>query len=336
MKILISITIILFISVNLFAQLDKIKLLVSQGTDLHDQGNFNEAIAKYKAALDIDKNSTLANYELSYTYLAIEKYDDAIKYSKRVIKQNSDNLEPAYVVLGSSFDMKGKSKDAVKIYEEGLTKFPKSNLLNFNLALTFFNLHDYDNAEQASVNAIEANPTHGSSHLLLGKIMTIKGERVKALLSFYYFLMLEPDSKRSLNVFTNLKKMLKDGVEQHSENKINIQINSATTKDSIFGAAEIMVSLKGATRFTTDNKGKSDNEYFVETNKSLFSILGELKKNNTNIWWDFYVSKFYNLIKTNNCEAFSYYISQSSNSPEVSIWINNHQNEIQSLKNWLK
>jgi hypothetical protein len=70
MKLLISFTIGLCLFVNIFGQVDKINELVSQGTELYDQGKYGKAIAKYKAVLNIDKNSTEANYEISYTYMA--------------------------------------------------------------------------------------------------------------------------------------------------------------------------------------------------------------------------------------------------------------------------
>jgi len=336
MRLIFTLTLGLLLSGNIFCQEDKIKELVSQGTDLHDQGKYDEAIAKYKAALDIDKNSTLANYELSYTYMTTEKYDDAIKYSKRVIEQNTDHLQPAYVVLGSSLDMKGKPKDAIKAYEDGLIKFPNSNLLNYNLALTSYNIKDYDKAEQAAIKAVYAKPTHGSSHIILASVMKVKGERVKTLLSLYYFLMLEPNSKRSITNLNILKNMLNEGVVPQSGNDITVNIPSTASKDSLWGAAEMSVSLSSAAKHTDENKDKSNIVYFVETNRSLFSILGELKKDNSDIWWSLYVTKFYDLVQSKNYEAFSYYISQSTNSDEVKNWIANNPDKMQSFKDWMK
>ena len=104
MKKLTTAIICILLSINLFAQEDKVKELVQQGVDLHDLGKYNEAIAKYKAALDIDSKSNDANYEISYTYMTIGDYDNAIKYSSKVIKQNTTSQPEAYVVLGSSYD----------------------------------------------------------------------------------------------------------------------------------------------------------------------------------------------------------------------------------------
>jgi tetratricopeptide (TPR) repeat protein len=335
MRFLFTLTLSIFLGIQLFSQENKIKELVTQGTALHDQGKYDDAIAKYKAAIDLDENSTLANYELSYTYMVTKQYELGIKYSKKVLDQNSDNQQGAYIVLGSCLDMLDKHRKAISVYEEGLTKFPNSNLLNYNLALTLYNEKDYVKAEKACITAIKSKPSHGSSHILLAAIMQSQGNRVKSLLPLYYFLMLEPNSRRSVPNYNNLRNQLGLGVEKKNDQNINVNVPFSATTDSIFGAAEMMVSLLAASRFTEENSKKSDIEIFIETNKGLFSILGELKNDNTGFWWDMYVTKFYDLVQSNNYEAYSYYISQSTNSEEVKKWISDNSNKMQNLSVWM-
>ena len=336
MRSLITLILGLSFSISLYAQEDKVKELVSQGIQLHDQGNYEGAIEKYKKALSINKNSTSANYELSYTYMTIEKYDEAIKYSKKVIKLDSNNQIEAYTVLGTCYDMTGKPDEAIRTYEEGLSKFSENNLLNYNLALTTFNQKDYDKAEEAAIKAIKARPDHGSSHILLAAIMKAQGERVKSVLSLYYFLMIEPDSKRSAPNFINLKRQLGQGVEKQSDNKINVSISALSAKDSIFGAADMMLSMTAASNLADNSSKKTENGSFIESTKSLFNILGELKKDNTGFWWDFYVTKFNDLVNSDNTEAFCYYISQSAHSDEINNWISENSGKIRQLKDWLR
>jgi Flp pilus assembly protein TadD len=335
MKYLTTLTLGILLSFNLFGQEDKVKELVSQGVFLHDQGRYDDAIAKYIAALEIDKSSTTAMYELAYTYMTIEKYNEAIKYCKKVIEQNSNNQQEAYIVLGTSYDMSGYPDKAINAYEEGLSKFPGSNLLNYNLALTAYNQKDYEKAEKAAINAILIRPEHGSSHLLLSAIMESKGERLKSLLPLYYFLMLEPNSKRSKSNYLRLNDLLAQGVNQENNEKVNVNISLSSTKDSDFGAAEMMLSLLAASKYIEENKGKSDMEFFVETTQKIFSFLGEKKKENKGFWWDLYVTKFYNLVLSNNYEAFCYYISQSLNSSEINKWIEDNQDKMEKYENWL-
>jgi tetratricopeptide (TPR) repeat protein len=336
MKLLNAIALFLFLALNIYSQEDKIRKLIAQGTQLHDKGKYEEAIIRYKTALDIDKNSSLANYELSYTYMTMQKYDEAIKYSKRVLELNGGQQEHAYLVLGNSLDMTGKPKEAISVYEEGLMKFPQSNLLNYNIAFTAYNLGDYEKAEHSAINAIQINPTHASSHLILASIMQEKGERVKAILPLYYFLFLEPNSKRSLTIYRILRTLLSQGIEKKSDKEVNVEVPSSAIKDSIFGPAEMMLGILGANKYLEENIEKSEFEVFVQTNKSLFSVLSEIKKDNKGIWWDLYVTAFQSLVHSGNCEAFSYYISQSTNSDDVKSWMANNPTKMELLQDWLK
>lgn len=335
MRLLITLTFGIFFGLNLFAQESKINELVEQGIELHDQGKYDEAIAKYKAALDIDKNSTLANYELSYTCMHTQKYEEGIKYSEKVIKLNADNQHAAYVVLGSCLDLLGKPDKAIKTYEEGLKKFPVSNLLNYNLALTSYNQQDYDAAEKGAINAIVAKPTHGSSHAILAATMYAKEQRIKSVLSTYYFLMLEPNSYRSKINYDNLRNLLDQGVEKEDEKNISINVPLNSSKDDEFGAAEVMLSLLAASKHTEENSNKTDMDLFVETTHVFFSVLGELKNENTGFWWDFYVVKFDDLVQSDNYEAYCYYISQSLNLDDINSWISKNPEKMQRLKDWM-
>ena len=267
--------------------------------------------------------------------MVTKQYNNAIKHSTIVLKQNSTNQHEAYIVLGSSLDLAGKPTKAIKTYEKGLAKFPNSNLLNYNLALTAYNQKDYNKAEKAAINAIMAKPEHGSSHIVLSVVMQEKGQRVKSLLSLYYFLMLEPNTKRSLMNYNSLKNQLGQGVERKDEMNINVNVPISSSTSDDFGAAEMMVSLLAASRYTEENKDKSDIDFFIETNKGFFSILGELKKDNHGFWWDFYVTKFYDLIQSNNYEAYSYYISQSTNSELVNKWISDNSDKMEQLMEWI-
>ena len=76
-------------------------------------------------------------------------------------------------------------------------------------------------------------------------------------------------------------------------------------------------------------------ELFVESTDSFFSILGELKKENKGFWWDLYVTKFYDLIQTKNNEAFSYYISQSTDYENVSKWMDENSTKMKEFIDWI-
>ncbi len=335
MKSLILSILLFFTTISLYSQSSKIEELIFQGTQLHEMGKYNDAIAKYQEALLIDSNSTPACYEIAYTYLAMGKYNEAITYSKKVLETNNFLQSEAYIMWGTSLDMMNKPDEAIKVYETGLSKFPNYHLLSYNLALTNFNIKNFDKAETAAINAVNSKPSHASSHILLSAILSAKGQRVKSLLAMYYFLMLEPKSQRSAPTYYDLRRMLGQGVEKNKENGLNINLPPSIMKDKEFSSPEMSLSLIVAANLSGINKNKTELEIFVSTTKAFLESMSRFKENKTGYYWDFYVDKFSELIKTDNIEAFCYYISQSDKSSEVKNWISSNQNKIEQLKSWI-
>jgi tetratricopeptide (TPR) repeat protein len=263
------------------------------------------------------------------------QYNEAIKYCKSLIEQNAFNLEETYCLLGNLYCKAGKTENAVKTLKTGLARYPNSCSLNYNLASVLYNLKDYENAEKAAIKAIEIKRQDVGSHMILSSIMQAKGQRARSVLPLYYALMLEPKTVQAESNYKKLICQLKQGVEKESDKKINVYINPSSSTDKDFGAADMLIGLLVATKYMSENQYKSYMDMFVEINKGFFSILGDLKNDNKGFWWDIYVTKFYDLVQSDNYEAYSYYIAQSQNSEDVNKWIDEHPAEIQNLISWI-
>lgn len=329
-KLLITISLIFMFSF-LFGQNQGVDDLVRSGVELHDKGEYQKAIEVYKKALNIDPNSSLANYEIAFSYLAAKDYKNAEKFSKKVLDLGKDNLLGAYITYGNALDLQGKSSKAIKTYEKAIKDFD-NYLLYYNYAITCLNVGKTDKAYDAALKAISNNPSHASSHLILSKIMEKKGSRIKAMLPLYFFLLIEPNSNRASVEYNTLRNYIDHGVTQTSEKNINVVV--PMDKDPDFGAAEMMISLSKASNSLEENKKKTDLELFAENNESLFTILGELKKENSGFWWDFYVPFFYKMANENLAEAFSYYISQSKGE-QANEWLEKNNDEFERFKSWM-
>lgn len=329
-KLLITVSLI-FIFGYIYGQNQEIEDLVRKGIEFHDKGEYKKAIELYQKALIIDPNSSLANYEIAFSYFSDKDYKNAEIYSKKVIDQKDDNLLHAYITYGNALDMQGKTKKAIQIYEKAMKDFD-NYLLYYNYAVTCLNSGDIDHAYDGAVKAINNNISHASSHLILSKIMEKKGSRIKSMLPLYFFLLLEPDSERAANEYETLRNYIDHGVTQTSEKKINVVV--PMDKDPDFGAAEMMISLSKASNTLEENKSKPDLELFAENNDKLFKILGQLKKDNSGFWWDLYVPFFYEIANKNLTKPFSYYISLSKGD-DTNKWIESNKDEYEKFIKWI-
>lgn len=315
---------------------ETIEELVKKGIEYHDTGEYEKAIEVYKKALSLDGNSALVNYEIAMTYMYAKQYQSSLQHASKVIELNDQYLIPAYIAKGNSLDALGRSKEAIKTYNHALKKTGKDHMLYYNLGLTHYNQGNKKEAEEAVLDAIDSNPNHASSHLLLGYLMNDQGNKTQSILCLHYFLFLEPNSGRSLQAVRLLNNQFYGNVEQTSPTDISILLSpGAVDKKNEFGSTEMMMSLLVASNSLEENEGKTKEELFVTNTESFFKILGELKKKkNKGLWWESYIPFFYELAETKHLETYCYYILQSDNNNAVE-WLSANEKKIDEFNQWL-
>ncbi|MEM6262478.1 MAG: tetratricopeptide repeat protein [Bacteroidota bacterium] len=312
----------------------EVEALINEGVRYHDQGEYDKAIETYQKALSIDPQSALANYEIALTYFEKEDYANTVKHSDVVLNQKGDYMIPAYLINGSALDLQGRTKESIKLFKKAIKKTDGHYLIYYNLALNYFNLKDIDNAEEYVIKAIEKNPRHPSSHIMLAVIHDQRGNSVQSLMASHYYLLLEPGSQRSETALKMLQQNFSGNVTQGKGNNINIMLSSDS--DSEFMGAELMISMLEVSKTLDENKDKSEDELFIENTKAFFSVLGETKeKGREGIWWSFYVPFLYELAKSDHMETYCMFITQSGNENSEK-WLVENEQKVKAFEAWLE
>jgi tetratricopeptide (TPR) repeat protein len=303
---------------------------IIEGIKMYDKKDYEGALEMYKKALTSNPASVQAKYEIASTYLQLKDYNNTIKYSEKVIAANKDYVDQAYILKGSALDYLLKSQDAANTYKQAIKKFPKNQLLYYNLALTSFNLKNYKETDAALQQSLRLNPLHASSHFLLGLSMVTQGKRVQGMLALYNFLLLEPKSKKSAAVLQTLEDEWKKGTVKPASNKTTAKKDSGE-----FYTIDLMVDVLEAAKNNEVNKNKPAIVLFAENTNSFFTILGESKKDKKGFWWNFYVDYFYKLALNHHTEALCYYITQSKNGT-YDEWVKEKNNlkTMESFSEW--
>lgn len=330
------ISLIIICSSTLIHSQTSLEDYVQQGIQYHDNGEYDKAIETYMKALELNPKSTLVNYEIALSYFQKGNYKSAIEYSDNVLKQKSTHMLQAYLTKGSALDVLGKTKESIKLFEKAIKQKYGHYLLYYNLGLNYYNTNELDKAEENVIKAIELNSNHSSSHIMLANIHNNQGNSIQTLLATHYFLFLEPNSSRSIEAFQMLEENFGGNVSKDDTKPNTINIMLSVSDNNEFGAAEMMVSLLEASKSIEENKGKTDDEMFVENTESFFKIMGELKKEENNtIWWTFYTTFFYNLAKSSHLETYCNYISQSTNENSRK-WLVVKEDKLADFDEWLK
>ena len=113
---------------------------INEGIKLHDKGNYESAIQKYKYALDLDPGNSLALYELTLSYMVSKKNKECIKTAKKGLNNKSKLQKKFMVALGSCYSQLGEIQEAIKSFEDGLKMDPTDSHLHLDIAVTLSNI----------------------------------------------------------------------------------------------------------------------------------------------------------------------------------------------------
>ncbi|MEL6634019.1 MAG: tetratricopeptide repeat protein [Bacteroidota bacterium] len=324
-----------FLSHPIFAQ-STVEDYVKEGIRYHDNGAFDQAIDTYQKALELDPKSPLVNYEISMSYFSKGDYEKAIEHADIVLKQKDDLMMQAYLIKGSALDNLGEVRESVKLFEKAIKKTGEHYLLFYNLGLVHYKLSDWEAAEENILNAIDLNSNHPSSHLILANIHNQRGNKVQTLLASHFFLLLEPNSSRSLEVYQMLQTHFISNVARDADKPKEINIFLPAGGSEEFAAVELMISMLEASKSLEDNEGKTEDEMFVENTASFFKMMGEMKKKkSTGIWWTLYTPLFDDIARSGHIETYCKYISQSGNENSQQ-WLEENETRLDEFADWLK
>jgi Ca-activated chloride channel homolog len=123
------------------AQLNKLssvpeKKETRNGNKQYEKGNYTDAEAAYKKALDKKNNMPEATFNLGDAVYEQKRYEEAAKQFQLSAQTNTDkNVKAkAYHNLGNTHLEQQKWEDAVKAYKEALKNNPKDADTKYNLA----------------------------------------------------------------------------------------------------------------------------------------------------------------------------------------------------------
>ncbi len=335
----------LFANISLAQNRIEAEKLVDAGIVLHDKGEYANAIIKYDSALLLDKDNLFALAEKSMTLFYLENYNEAIKIGLSAIEKHkgSKNLKLVYVTCGNAYDANNNSEKSLEIYDEGIKYFPDYYLLHFNKGITLVSLKNYEEAMKCFHKSASLNPNHASSQNLIARILFYDKKNIPSILAYSRFLILEPQSKRSVENFASLQEVLKSNVEKKNDKSITINLSPGLFSDTTaegkpnennFSSAELILAMSTAMEFDKKNKKKSDVEKFIAKFEILCSTLNETKKDNHGFYWDYYVPYFIELKEKNHIETFAYLVFATSTDPKVDKWIKSHQKEFDEFYAW--
>lgn len=323
-KSLIIIT-LFFISIQIYPQISSDRL-IRKGVSLHDKGKYREAISYYEQALTSNPNSMSATYEMSLSYLYLKDYNNALKYSTKVINANFQPLlVDAYCVKSSALADLNKVEDAIKLLNEAVDRCGDEYLLHYNLGLSYFKVNNLKMAIAHLRKAIEIDTTHASAFLLYAYALNDSDKWIQSFLSFHFFLLLEPNTDRSKDAFSEMMDMFMTDLPENSPKLL----------------PEDGIDQKKLYEFIVNNRPKDNNLeaqfiFFREMTKKTILVLNQMQdENKRGLLWDFFVPIYSEILASGYIDTYCRYISVSY-FPTSLEWWNKNTTEVDKFITWFE
>lgn len=324
---------LLFCSAITFAQDNQAMTLMKEGTALHDAKKYDEALAKYDAALKIEPNNTTVLYEKAFTLSVSGKLNDAMPILEKLAI--TEPTPRVYALLANIYDDRKLYDKSIIYYNKGIALEPRDANLRFNLSISYLLQKKYPEAEAAATEAIKLNPKHASSHRAYAIATYNEGKHVNSIMAWCNFLIIEPQTQRSIEALTYIKHMLYFNVKENT-----MKVGGT---DELTTGQQLGIALAVSTGLTISQNADGNNSAKVSSLDSLTSPLPAIfrltfekdEPTNTLFFKKYYAKFFSDLANSGYMQAFDRYITISAFENDNIAWLKEHQDNLNALTTWV-
>lgn len=197
-----------------------------QALTFHDTKNYEEAVAYYTEALNIDHQFNNARYNRAMAYYEMEKYHQALIDLDLVLQNNPEDIA-AYEQRGRIKYMLQDARGAVADYSIVMEN-QSMGLLYVNRGLAYTQATDYEAAMKDFAKAIDTNPDDIEAYVGMGDVQFELGAYEKSIVYYDQALELDPKDDRTLNNRANTYKRMDQMEEALRDYNQSIALNPNT------------------------------------------------------------------------------------------------------------
>jgi tetratricopeptide (TPR) repeat protein len=311
---------------------------IKAGIALHDKGDYEGAIKIYDEIIKKDPHFFLAQYEKSLSLLTAGKYQDCADLSREILKKfpKDEEILKVYSNYGTALDYLQKPDEAIKIYSEGIKKFPANYNLYYNRGITQYIQKDIEKAIQDFKKSVSLKPMHASSHLYLAYCMQ-STNKVASIMSLSTFLILEPTGKRAESGLQLLSGLLGSNVKKKDEKNIVISmtpdlLDTKSKKEDDFHITELTLTLGSALDLEESKKDIN----IAEKMKGKLDVIGVINDSKKKgFFTSFYVPFFKEMHNDSLMRTAAYIMHASTNDQGVRNWLDENKSQVEKFYMWL-
>jgi tetratricopeptide (TPR) repeat protein len=157
------------------------------------------AADQYRKLIELDSGDLNSYLTLAQIYFQFGDYEQCRHYAGKVLEIDPREIEAVKIIAFSLVHLDRK-QEAIDYYQKALELEPQSTALNYDLALLYQEMEDYDNSIMALKRVLEIAPDDLDALKLLGQTYLVYKEDPLAAIPYYEKVVeKEPDNRNAKN-----------------------------------------------------------------------------------------------------------------------------------------
>ncbi len=175
----------------------EVRLNMDQGLQFYDQGEYEQALAVFNTALELDDRQPALWANVGNAHSKLNQNEQAIEAYQKALDLAPDDAT-LYQNMGGLYASMGDSEKARELYQKAVSLSaygdPRDAAVNYyNMGVTFINAGKAEEAIEALTKALEADPDYAEAHYQLGLSMLGTGQMEESAGHLRKYLELTPE-----------------------------------------------------------------------------------------------------------------------------------------------
>ncbi|MBR1474364.1 MAG: tetratricopeptide repeat protein [Muribaculaceae bacterium] len=326
-------------SIDLISDTDRGQL--DEAVSLMDNGKAKDAVKILDKLCKKYSNNYILEYERLYARYRAGDYKRIVKDGPKLFEH--PEVEPmCYQLVGNAQDVLGNPEAALRIYDDGLKRFPNSGFLYLEKGNIHMMHKRYNEAVQCYLRGVEVQPDFASNYYRLAKLYANSTEPLWAIVYAEVVCNLQPNSERFSEMGKLIYDLYTENVKIEEESKVHVSLTKDNTVYISNDSSDVQVPFPLLYEMGT-LKSHAATE-LLQTKKLTVAMIADLRKSALE-HIDTVAPGYYNLslldyhrklIKSGHWVAYNMWLMSPGANDEATQWLDTKEGEEQFEKfaNW--
>ena len=179
---------------------DSAEVHTNLGNLLRDAGRLDDAIKHYRKAIKLEPGLSEGHYNLAVALAKQQDFDEAISEYREAWRLDKWNLDAVSNLAYLLDEKKGRTQDAIELYEKAIALEPANVIAHGRLGLALAKVNRIDEAIEQFYIVLKARPDDLEMHCNVGLLLEKKDKIAEAIEHYQQALKIKPDDSRARNL----------------------------------------------------------------------------------------------------------------------------------------